>query len=194
MTDGFWGANDKSRGARVVNAAVQHVIGTTPFVIDNLNTNRMLVLRCDFAAFRFKVGRQLAQVFTTTFAADTATISGHGLITGDGPYHLFTETTLPDPLAVNTDVFIIKTDGDTIKFALSHPDALANVAIELTDDGTGAHTLGEEAALIQPAAASLLGEGWIMLNINEEILMAAPRAVTVIGFGTTPVLTWYQPG
>lgn len=194
MTDGFWGAKSAGRGARMINAAVQHIIGTDPTVINNLNVNRMLVMRCDFAAFRFKVGRQLAQDFTTTFAANTATISAHGLITGDGPYHLFTSTTLPDPLAVDTDVFVIRVDANTLKLALSREKADAGDFIVLTDDGTGTHTLGEEAALIQPAAASSLGEGWIMLNINEEVVMAAPRAVTVIGFGTTPVLTWYQPG
>lgn len=194
MGDGFWGAKNRSRGERIVNAAVNHVIGTVPFVIDNLNTNRLLVLRCDFAAFRIKPGRQLAQDFTTTFADDTATIADHGLITGDGPYHLFTETTLPDPLAVDTDVFVIRDDANTLKFATSRENADAGAFITLTDDGTGTHTLGEEAALIQPAAASSLGEGWIMLNINEELVMAAPRAITVIGFGTTPVLTWYQPG
>jgi len=194
MTSGFWGAKDKSRGARVVNAAVNHVIGTTPTVIDNLNTNRMLSLRCDLHDFRVKVGRQLAQDFTTTFAADTATITAHGLATGDGPYHLFTDGTLPDPLVVDTGVFVIRTDANTIKFALSHADALANIPIVLIDDGTGTHTLGEQAAALMPTAASSLGEGWILMKAGDEIFMAAPRAVTVIGFGAAPVLTWYQPG
>ncbi len=194
MGDGFWGAKQKSRGARIINAAVNHVIGTDPTVINNLNRDKALVLRCDLHDFRVKVGRQLAQDFTTTFAADTATITAHGLITEDGPYHLFTTTTLPDPLAVDTDVFVIKTDANTIKFALSQQDARDNVPIDLTDNGTGTHTLGEEAAAVMPAAASSLGEGWFLLKAGDEIVLAAPRAVTVIGFGAAPVLTWYQPG
>lgn len=65
---------------------------------------------------------------------DTVTITAHGFTTGF-KVRLTTTDTLPDPLQLATDYFIIVVDANTIQFASSLANALAGVAIDLLDDG-----------------------------------------------------------
>jgi hypothetical protein len=97
-------------------------------------------------------------------------IVGHGLPTGAGPFTLTTTGTLPDPLAPATPYYSIAVDADHIDLAASRADALAEIAIELTDAGTGTHTLVTGAALIQyentddfPFATSF-GDNWAVFS------------------------------
>ena len=62
---------------------------------------------------------------------DTITETGHGLLTGDS-VRLVSTGVYPTGLAAATTYYIIKVDNDTIKFAASKEDALANTPIELS--------------------------------------------------------------
>lgn len=75
---------------------------------------------------------------------DTFTITDHGFRTGLA-VQLTTSGTLPDPLLVLTDYFIIKIDDDTFKLALSYADAIAGTHIDLIDDGTDGGSVDPEA-------------------------------------------------
>lgn len=65
---------------------------------------------------------------------DTITSTAHGLSNGT-IVHLRTGGTLPDPLAVDTDYFVVGATTDTFQLSLTEGGA----AIDLTDVGTGTH-------------------------------------------------------
>jgi hypothetical protein len=97
------------------------------------------------SSFRFE-GRTSITVATQpteTFTAD----AGTDLLTVATQYYtgqkcrVSTTTTLPDPLAAATDYWIIAVSATTIKLATSLANAIAGTAIDLTDAGTGTHTL-----------------------------------------------------
>ena len=77
-----------------------------------------------------------------------------------------TTTTLPAPLALATDYYIIRINDTTFYFATSYANAIAGTAINLTDTGTGTHTVswllprytngaGLQAIIFNPASTPL---------------------------------------
>ncbi len=74
-------------------------------------------------------------------AANTLTLTAHAYVTGDGPVQLTTTGTLPGGLEFLTDYWIIVVDANTISLAVSHYDARQGTAIDLTDAGSGTHTI-----------------------------------------------------
>lgn len=77
---------------------------------------------------------------------DEITITGHGLLTGTKTTAT-TTTTLPAGLALATPYYVIAVDANTIKLAASQADALTGTAVDITDAGTGVHTLAITTAL-----------------------------------------------
>lgn len=78
--------------------------------------------------------------FTTAFATDILTHTGYDIPTFSR-VRLTTTTTLPGGLATATDYWTIRQSATTSKLAASLADAVANVPIDLADDGTGTHTI-----------------------------------------------------
>lgn len=74
--------------------------------------------------------------------ADTITVT-QDIATGD-KYRFTTTGTLPSPLALLTDYYIIRVDATTIKIASSYANAIGGTAIDLTTQGTGDHTLSRQ--------------------------------------------------
>lgn len=77
--------------------------------------------------------------------ANTLTITGHGLVTGDGPAAvrniggaLPAATPALGPLL---DRFVIRVDANTLKLAASSADALAGTPIDITSSGSGTNLL-----------------------------------------------------
>jgi len=79
---------------------------------------------------------------------------------------LTTTTTLPAGLALATDYYVIKVTDSTFKLATSYANAVAGTAINITDAGTGTHTMsrllprhtngaGVQAIFFNPAATAL---------------------------------------
>lgn len=50
-------------------------------------------------------------------------------------------TTLPAPLAAATDYYLIRVDNSTYKLATTYANAIAGTQINITDAGTGTHTM-----------------------------------------------------
>lgn len=71
---------------------------------------------------------------------DTITLNAHSFLTGL-KVQFTTDGTLPAPLLVLTDYFIIRTSANAFKVASSLVNALAGTAIDLTDGGAGNHTV-----------------------------------------------------
>jgi hypothetical protein len=84
-----------------------------------------------------------ATAFTAAAGTDQATMNGHGLATGDGPFTVVSDDTLPVPLAAATPYWVIVTGANTFKFATSYANAVATVPvpIDLTTNGIGALTM-----------------------------------------------------
>lgn len=74
--------------------------------------------------------------FTFDYRTDIATLVNHGLVDGQ-LVHVTTTETLPTPLTINTNYYIITSTTNTFQLSLTSGGA----AIDLTDNGTGTHTL-----------------------------------------------------
>ena len=84
-------------------------------------------------------------------ATEEITITGHGFNRSGVPVRFSTTGTLPSPLAVDTDFFVIFVDANTIKVASTRANAIAGTAIDLTTQGTGTHTITQR---LDPDASS----------------------------------------
>ncbi len=71
--------------------------------------------------------------------ANTITVT-QDIATGD-MYRLTTTGTLPSPLVAGTDYYIIRDNATTIRLATTYDFAIAGTAIDITDQGSGNHTL-----------------------------------------------------
>lgn len=105
---------------------------------------------------------RVTSVTTTSAQATTNTLSQSDTFTADAPtdvctytstvnipsnilvgtrVRLTTTTTLPAGLAVATDYYVIKVSDTTFKLATTYANAIAGTAINITDAGTGTHTI-----------------------------------------------------
>ncbi len=126
--------------------------------------------------------------WTETFAdsavdpdEDTITATAHGLLTGDGPVQLTTDDTEPAGLALVTDYWAIRVDADTLQLAASYEDAVAAepVVVDITDDGTGNHTLTRavDSGVVSvtsnqmswPAHGMVTGDGPVTLTTDDAL-------------------------
>jgi hypothetical protein len=112
--------------------------------------------------------------FGDTFTADagtdiitmTSTTNRPSNILVGTRVRLTTTTTLPAGLALATDYYVIKVTDSTFQLATSYANAIAGTAINITDAGTGTHTMsrllprytngaGVQAIFFNPAATAL---------------------------------------
>lgn len=100
---------------------------------------------------------RITTMSTTSARAQTNTLTAFSTFTADAstdicthsninlmPYtrvRLTTTTTLPAGLSAGTDYYVIKVTDTTCKFASSYANAVAGTAINITDAGTGTHTI-----------------------------------------------------
>lgn len=82
---------------------------------------------------------------------------------------LTTTTTLPAGLALATDYYVIKVTDSTFKLATSYANAIAGTAINITDAGTGTHTMSR----LLPRYTNGAGVQAIFFNSNSTALGAA---------------------
>lgn len=75
-----------------------------------------------------------------TAGDDTVAIAEHGYLTGV-LCQLTTTGTLPAGLSTASDFYIITVSSGVLAFAASQADALAGTKIDITDGGTGTHTI-----------------------------------------------------
>lgn len=81
---------------------------------------------------------------------------------------LTTTTTLPGGLATATDYYVIKISDTTFKLATSYANAIASTAINITDAGTGTHTI----SWLLPRYTNGAGVNAIFFNSNATALGA----------------------
>ena len=114
---------------------------------------------------------------TATFTADAGTDVCTHTSTTSKPSNLLTgtrvrcttTTTLPAGLATATDYYYIRVSDTTYKLATSYANAIAGTAINITDAGTGTHTLN----WLLPRYTNGAGVQAIIFNSNATALGAA---------------------
>lgn len=120
-------------------------------------------------------GVAFAKTFTATAATDIVTIAAHGLKTGDGPFTASSDDTLPAGLAAATNYWAIYVSDGTIKLASSYANALDGTAVDITDAGTGVHTLTKVAAV------ATADDSYTVPNVAAALVPGA--LVRATGFG-----------
>lgn len=114
---------------------------------------------------------------TATFTADastdvctyTSTASFPSNILTGTRVRLTTTTTLPAGLSLATDYYVIRVSDTTFKLATSYANAIAGTAINITDAGTGTHTV----SWLLPRYTNGAGVNGIFFNSNATALGAA---------------------
>ncbi len=114
---------------------------------------------------------------SATFTADASTDVITYTSTTSLPSNLLTgtrvrvssSTTLPAGLAAATDYYLIKVTDSTSKLATSYANAIAGTAIDITDAGTGTHTM----SWLLPRYTNGAGVNAIFFNSNATPLGAA---------------------
>ncbi len=115
--------------------------------------------------------------FSDTFSADAGTDTCTYTSTANIPSNILvgtrvrftTTTTLPAPLALATDYYVIKVTDSTFKVATTYANAIAGTAINITDAGTGTHTISR----LLPRYTNGAGVQAIYFNNNSTALGAA---------------------
>jgi hypothetical protein len=80
-------------------------------------------------------------ITSVSAAADTITIASHGVQNIERQLELTTTDTLPGGLAADTVYYPIRVDANTLQLASTRTDAADGTAINITDTGTGTHTV-----------------------------------------------------
>lgn len=110
----------------------------------------------------------------TAAASDVCTKSAHGYLTGL-KVQVSTTTTLPAGLSASTDYFVIKIDAGTFKLATNLSNAIAGTAIDITDAGTGTHTITPTsiAGCSYTLYGSVDGTTYVSLAVTNNITVTA---------------------
>lgn len=162
-----------------VSPNYKHIINASAFSAAATTMPAVLML-VDLVGFY-----RVTSVTTTSSQALTNTLSAFSTFTADAgtdvcthsninlmPYtrvQVSTTTTLPAGLAAATDYYVIKVTDTTIKLATSYANAVAGTAINITDAGTGTHTINT----LLPRYTNGAGLQAFMWNTNATPLGAA---------------------
>ena len=111
-----------------------------------------------------------------TFTAETSDICTYSstanipsnILTGTR-VRLTTTTTLPAGLALATDYYVIRLSDTTFSLGSSYANAIAGTAVNITDTGTGTHTI----SWLLPRYTNGAGVQAIMFNATSSALAAA---------------------
>lgn len=134
---------------------------------------------------------------TTDICTWTTRVNNPGNILTGTRVRLTTTTTLPAGLALATDYYVIKVTDSTFKLATTFANAVAGTAINITDTGTGTHTMnwllprytngaGINAMFINPQATALgAATPNLSLNYTNSSQVASRATPTVLPVGKT---------
>ncbi len=117
----------------------------------------------------------------TCAASNICTMATHGFLTGLKVTLTTTAADLPDPLLTGTDYFVIKLSANTFSLATTLLLAQAGTAVDITDAGTGTHTITPTAL----AGASLKLQGSMDNSSWADLPIKATGDATKSGTITT---------
>jgi hypothetical protein len=113
---------------------------------------------------------------------------------------LTTSSALPDPLAIDTNYYVIKVDATTIKLASTLINAYNGIAINLTDSGTGNHTVylySFQVQMYQQQSVDTFTIGisdgvteFQEFNLSDKNILSDTLIVTINSLSYSLVSTW----
>lgn len=161
----IWGGQGSGRpfnGSTPVPGAVLRVMADLPLGDDAVTQepNPLVVADLD--------------VDSVDATANTFDVPGHGLVSGDGPLLLATTGTRPAPIAAGQEVYALVVDADTLKLSASAKDAVHGVAIDLTDVGTGVHTIVDTPDTVRAGQELLLTARGMRMAVLSVQAYAGP--------------------
>lgn len=115
----------------------QTVTGTRTQALESVPLNHHLNYAIQVVA---TVNTPSAATFTANAATDIITVTTHGASNGL-KVQVSSTTTLPAGLSAVTDYFVYVVSPDTIKLATSLANLDAGTFVNITDAGTGVHTI-----------------------------------------------------
>lgn len=118
-----------------MTAANDIIVGGSAGAANRVDTDLLGNVNASINSFTFATS-------DVTAAADTITKTSHGLSSGM-PCYLTSSGTLPAGLTASTKYYVIVDDANTIRLATKYVDAIATtpIDIDITDQGSGTHTL-----------------------------------------------------
>ena len=103
----------------------------------------------NFNGHKFWLGANIT--FTADNTNEEITATAHGMISEDGLFQFSNSGgALPAGFSVSTDYWAIRVDDNTFQVASSLDNAKNRVAINITDNGTGTHTIEREERIVIP--------------------------------------------
>lgn len=138
----------------------------------------------------------------TAATTDICTKTAHGFKTGDR-VRVSSTTTLPAGLATATTYYVIKLTADTFKLATTDALATAGTAVDITDTGTGTHSIvgyenvtglffSPESIAIRAGIPSQTAELAAALGIPQVMLMESLKD-PISGFSLA-LMKWQAAG
>jgi hypothetical protein len=138
----------------------------------------------------------------TAATTDICTKTAHGFQTGDR-VRVSSTTTLPAGLAANTTYYVIRLTADTFKLASSDANATAGTAVDITDTGSGTHSVvgyenviglffSPESIAIRAGIPAQTSELAAALGIPQVMLMESLRD-PISGFALA-LMKWQAAG
>jgi hypothetical protein len=131
---------------------------------------------------------QINLAITVDALADTITAANHGLTTGSR-FRIGSTGTVPGGLAANVDYYAIALSAGQIKAAETLAAAQNNVAINLTDGGTGAVVINEQLLTandpIEVLIAKELGIPRQAVTVGAAAIVGAEAVKPAVDFVVT---------
>lgn len=168
-----------------VSPSYKHIVNASAFSAAATTMPAILML-VDLVGFY-----RVTSVTTTTSQTLTNTLSSFSTFTADAPsdvithsninlmpytrIRLTTSNTLPAGLATATDYYVIKVTDLTCKLATSYNNAVAGTAIDITDSGSGTHTINT----LLPRYTNGAGLKAFMWNTNATAMGAATPNLSI---------------
>jgi hypothetical protein len=135
--------------------------------------------------------------FTVDASSDELTTpTPHGLITGSrvrGNSSGFLPTLVSGSWSPSTDYYAIKISNTGLKIASSLADALAGIALEFTDEGSGTHTLSEQTLTEADPVDVLINKELNPPDYSRQVVSNVGNATAVSSYGEkAPIsITYY---
>lgn len=127
----------------------------------------------------------IADTVFTAATSDILTAAAHGMLTGDGPVRVSTDTTLPGGLAAVTDYWVIKLSANTFSLASTLANAYLGVAVDITSTGAGVQTLADVGGTVRSAGTVTVTAASQFMTVTEAV---ANGSFTVAVAALTPSL------
>lgn len=191
---------------KIVDLINQENIGVTASIVDTGATSGgryKIVVQGDTGVennFQIAVGGMLSfdkesvASADVNISTDSITLVSHGASTGDVFHYDAGGGAAINGLTDGATYFVIRSDEDTLKLAASAPDALANIAIDLTGTGNDEQSFSALPQKTSVILTSAVGDSTPVVTTTDVSTATSELTITGHGFATGDVITYNASG